>query len=70
MRKNKPDNRWQGIEIILQGDPDYDAGKFGIVFDALQTGKDLGLTFKVGLNKTQGLDPGIYAGVELVRLFH
>ena len=60
---------WHGPEIILQGDPDYHATKFGYSFDGWNLGKDLTGVFKLGIIKQKDISDRAYVGVELVRLF-
>ena len=60
---------WQGVEVIFQGDPDYHATKVGLVLDEWGVGKGVTANFKLGANKTKGLDTGAYAGIEFVGIF-
>src|SRR3989344_2327704 len=60
---------WQGMEIVFQGDPDYKAYKLGLVLDELPVGSGITANFKVGANKTKGLDTIGYVGIEFVGIF-
>ena len=68
---NKPSTAtfWQGIEVIFQGDPDYKAYKLGLVLDELPVGNGITANFKVGANKTKGLERAGYVGIEFIGYF-
>ncbi|MCR4345816.1 MAG: cellulose biosynthesis protein BcsS [Sulfuricaulis sp.] len=60
---------WHGIEFVFQGDPDYKAYKIGLVLDELPVGNGVTANFKVGVNKTKGLNTIGYVGIEFVGIF-
>lgn len=57
-----------GVEMLMQGDPEYEAYQTGLILTGLRMGSaDAGL--KVGFRTVGELDSQIYAGIELGGLF-
>jgi hypothetical protein len=60
---------WKGVEIVFQGDPDYQVYKLGLVLDEVPMTSRLGVNLKLGAVKAKGLETDAYAGIELVGVF-
>ena len=69
LQKSSTATFWQGVEVVFQGDPDYNAAKIGLVLDEWGVGKGVTANFKLGANKTTSLKTGGYAGIEFVGIF-
>jgi len=57
-----------GPELVVQGDPNYNAQKIGVAFGGFQLGQKTFLTLKGGYRFQSGAD-GPYVGAELVGEF-
>lgn len=58
-----------GLEMITQGDPDYNAAQLGWVVLGLSAGPNVDLGLKIGAKRTKGEAAQGYLGIELSRLF-
>lgn len=58
-----------GPELIVQGDPHYDAQQLGVVLDGLRPSKETALAAKAGAFWNDADQRGWYLGLELARIF-
>ena len=61
-------NKFIGPEVVVQGDPNYNAQKLGVVFGGFEIASKVFLTLKAGYRFQSGADSP-YVGAELVGEF-
>ena len=69
LHKSADEAFWRGAEVILQGDADYKAKKFGLVLDEWDVGGGVSANFKAGATWSRGVKASAYIGFELVGNF-
>lgn len=60
---------WPGVEVIVQGSPDYDAVQVGGVLGRIGLGGGRDLNLKAGVRLQEGESAASYAGLELAWVF-